>query len=95
MLIKFYKYGYMALLPRILRNTFNRRRLNLKRERLQSLNQLLLLKAKRKYQIKRITNICVLTGAGKSVYKYVGLSRHMLKRYANQGKIVGFKRSSW
>jgi ribosomal protein S14 len=83
----------MAFQARIFRNMSNRRKVNLKDERKYKLQALFF--STRKEKIKRITNICILTGRGKSVYRLSGLSRHMLKRYAQQGKIVGFRSSSW
>jgi len=83
----------MANLVRIIKNFTKRKNYNFKLERKAHLS--LILNTSKQLQIKRITNICILTGAGKSVYRHTGFSRHMFKRYANQGYIMGFRKSSW
>ena len=46
-------------------------------------------------EIRRRTNFCILTGAGKSIYRHVRLSRHMFKKFSASGDIIGIRRSSW
>jgi ribosomal protein S14 len=83
----------MANFLRILKNAKRRKDVNLKHQRLADLR--LLFNNRKKNKIVRITNICTLTGDGRSVYRHVGLSRHFFKRFANQGHILGIRRSSW
>jgi len=43
----------------------------------------------------RLKSRCSITGRGKGVYKKFGLCRHMLRKYALEGKIPGMKKASW
>ena len=43
----------------------------------------------------RCHNRCVVTGRGRSVYRYFGLSRIILRELAAKGDIPGTIRSSW
>ena len=43
----------------------------------------------------RIRNRCVLTGRGRSVFKFCKLSRIALREIANQGLLPGITKSSW
>jgi ribosomal protein S14 len=43
----------------------------------------------------RITNRCVLTGRGHSVYRCCGLSRIKFRELAAQGLLMGVTKASW
>ncbi|ACF13565.1 ribosomal protein S14 [Chloroherpeton thalassium ATCC 35110] len=43
----------------------------------------------------RLKNRCSITGRAKGVYKKFGLCRHILRKYALEGKIPGMKKASW
>ena len=43
----------------------------------------------------RCHNRCAVTGRGRSVYRYFGLSRIILRELASSGEIPGTVRSSW
>jgi ribosomal protein S14 len=43
----------------------------------------------------RIKNRCILTGRGRSVYKFCRLSRIKLRELAAQGLLMGVQKSSW
>ena len=43
----------------------------------------------------RIRNRCVVTGRARSVYRLFHMSRIVLRGLASQGRILGFKKSSW
>ncbi|HEV7282523.1 MAG TPA: 30S ribosomal protein S14 [Pirellulaceae bacterium] len=43
----------------------------------------------------RYRNLCKLTGRSRSYYRKFGLSRHMLRKLANEGLIPGLKAASW
>ena len=43
----------------------------------------------------RITNRCVLTGRGHSVYRFCGLSRIKFRELAAQGLLMGVTKASW
>ena len=43
----------------------------------------------------RIKNRCVMTGRGKSVYRYFKISRIQLRNLALNGKINGYSKVSW
>lgn len=43
----------------------------------------------------RSRNRCILTGRGRSVFRFCKLSRIVLRNLASQGKITGIKKSSW
>ena len=45
--------------------------------------------------ITRLRNRCVLTNRPRGIYKKFGLSRLMFRKYVWQGKLVGFRKSSW
>jgi ribosomal protein S14 len=52
------------------------------------------------YEVQRLPkfrtkNFCILTGKGRSVYRFFHLSRHMLRKHAGFGNLVGVKKSSW
>ena len=40
-------------------------------------------------------NRCLITGAGKSPVTFFRLSRHMFRKYANNGLLPGIQPSSW
>jgi len=43
----------------------------------------------------RVRNRCVLTGRGRGVYRFCGLSRIELRRMASEGLMAGIVKSSW
>lgn len=43
----------------------------------------------------RITNRCILTGRGHSVYRFCGLSRLKFRELASQGLLMGVTKASW
>jgi small subunit ribosomal protein S14 len=43
----------------------------------------------------RYRNRCALTGRPRAYYRFLGISRIMLKELASWGKIPGLKKSSW
>ena len=43
----------------------------------------------------RINNRCILTGRGRSIYKFCRLSRIKLRELASQGLLMGVTKSSW
>lgn len=43
----------------------------------------------------RVRNRCVLTGRGRSVYRFCRLSRIKVRELASQGWIQGVQKSSW
>jgi small subunit ribosomal protein S14 len=43
----------------------------------------------------RIKNRCILTGRGRSVYSFCGLSRIKFRELAAQGLLMGVTKSSW
>jgi len=45
--------------------------------------------------ITRLRNRCNLTNRPRGVYKHFGLSRLMFRKFIWQGKLVGFRKSSW
>ena len=44
---------------------------------------------------KTPVNLCTVTGRTRSVIKFVKLSRHMFRKYSDNGYIEGVKRSTW
>lgn len=86
--------GYKEL-SNLLRESRTRKKIRnkLKKDRYMNLKNLFY--GFERIEIRRRTNFCVLTGVGKSIYRYVRLSRHMFKRYAANGNIIGIRRSSW
>ena len=42
----------------------------------------------------RIRNRCILTGRSRGIYKYLKISRIMLREYAAKGMLVGIKKNS-
>ena len=44
--------------------------------------------------ITRIRNRCVLTGRPRAVYRKLGLSRLMIRKYLWRGALIGFRNSS-
>lgn len=67
--------------------------LKLKKDRLMRLQTLFF--GFERIEIRRHTNFCILTGAGKACYRHVRLSRHMFKRFSANGDIIGVRRSSY
>ena len=57
---------------------------------LQQLNQL-----SRNCSKVRIKNRCVLTGRGRSILRFCGLSRIKFRELASQGRLMGVMKSSW
>ena len=49
----------------------------------------------RNSSLTRIRNRCVLSGRGRSVYKFSRLSRIKFRELASQGLLVGVCKSSW
>lgn len=49
----------------------------------------------RNSSITRIKNRCILTGRGKSIYRFYKLSRISFRKLASQGKLPGIIKSSW
>jgi small subunit ribosomal protein S14 len=43
----------------------------------------------------RIKNRCIMTGRGKSVYRFCKLSRIVFRELAAKGSLVGITKSSW
>ena len=43
----------------------------------------------------RIKNRCIITGRGKSIYRFCRLSRITFRKLAAQGRVPGVKKSSW
>lgn len=43
----------------------------------------------------RVRRRCIITGRSRGVYRNVGLSRHMLRILAMDGKIPGLRKASW
>jgi ribosomal protein S14 len=49
----------------------------------------------RNSSISRIKNMDIITGSAKSIYRKFGLSRHSFRYLANNGYLVGIRKSSW
>ncbi|MCS7012975.1 MAG: 30S ribosomal protein S14 [Chloroherpetonaceae bacterium] len=43
----------------------------------------------------RYRNRCAITGRGRGVYRKFGVCRHILRKFALEGKIPGMKKASW
>jgi small subunit ribosomal protein S14 len=43
----------------------------------------------------RYRNRCSITGRGRGVYRKYGVCRHILRKFALEGKIPGMKKASW
>lgn len=43
----------------------------------------------------RIRNRCILTGRGRSVFRFCKLSRIVIRQLASQGMLNGIKKASW
>jgi small subunit ribosomal protein S14 len=57
--------------------------------------QLKLAKMPRDTSPTRLRNRCAITGRPRGNYRKFGLSRHMIRLYANLGQIPGLLKSSW
>jgi small subunit ribosomal protein S14 len=96
------------LKPKDLRNRFNFSKLEFKKLLLKSMffdrrlpklfrlyvYRLFVLNG-RKHTIVRIRNRCILTGRGRGVYSFFGLSRFQFKKLANLGLLTGIERTGW
>ena len=49
----------------------------------------------RNSSLTRVRNRCVLTGRGRSVYRFCRLSRILVRSLASQGLIQGVQKSTW
>lgn len=45
--------------------------------------------------ITRVRNRCILTGRGRSVFRFCKLSRIIIRQLAAQGQLAGIQKSSW
>ncbi|KER10829.1 MAG: 30S ribosomal protein S14 [[Candidatus Thermochlorobacteriaceae] bacterium GBChlB] len=43
----------------------------------------------------RFKNRCSITGRARGVYRKFGICRHILRKFAHEGKIPGMKKASW
>lgn len=44
---------------------------------------------------KSYRNVCQLTGRGRGVIRKYKVSRHIFRKYGDQGQIEGIRRASW